>query len=88
MEKQDLLFLFDLLLIITFFIVVLVIGYIGLNIYQAQYYCKLSNSSYNIGTDLKHYCNGTEWLQYSDGWDYENNRDLLSKVNLSVLLNN
>ena len=86
MNRQDFLFLLDLFLITTFIILLLTSFYIVGEIYQAQYYCKLLNSSYNIGTDLKHYCNGTEWLQYSDGWDYEMNRGLLDRINLTEIL--
>jgi hypothetical protein len=86
MNRQDFLFLLDLFLITTFIILLLTSFYIVGEIYRAQYYCKLSNGSYKIGLDLKHYCNGSEFVRFSDGWDYEMNRGLLNRINLTEIL--
>ena len=85
MDKEIQILLLNLILFFTFLLILITTLYVVGDILSARSYCVSLNETYSL-KNFQHYCNDSLISRYSNGWDFENNRDLLSRVNLSELV--
>jgi len=69
-KSREKIFLF--LMLIGFLFGFISLYLIGKEIQQAKSFCEPLNLTYTVGFP-NHYCNGSLFIHYKDGWDFERN---------------